>query len=132
MTTRRAACACGQLAVTCVGEPLRVSMCHCLDCQRRTGAPFGQQARFSAEAVTTEGEASIYERRGDEGGLGRMRFCPRCGTTVWWTLDVLPGMIAVAVGAFADPTFPRPMVSVYESRRHPWTRETDPADLEKW
>jgi len=28
----------------------------------------------------------------------------------------------VAVGAFADPTFPPPQSSVYDSRRHPWVQ----------
>jgi len=30
------------------------------------------------------------------------------------------GRVAVAVGAFADPAFPPPRASVYDSRRHPW------------
>jgi hypothetical protein len=38
MTIRRAACSCGQLHLTIEGEPSRISMCHCLECQRRTGA----------------------------------------------------------------------------------------------
>ena len=29
-------------------------------------------------------------------------------------------LIAVPIGAFADPSFPPPAVSVWESRRHPW------------
>jgi hypothetical protein len=29
-------------------------------------------------------------------------------------------MIAVAVGAFADPAFPKPSQSVYSERRHLW------------
>ena len=29
-------------------------------------------------------------------------------------------MVAVPVGAFADPTFPAPKFSVYEHRKHPW------------
>ena len=28
--------------------------------------------------------------------------------------------VSVAVGAFADPSFPPPHVSVYEERQHPW------------
>ena len=35
MEKRTATCRCGQLQVTCEGEPVRVSVCHCLDCQRR-------------------------------------------------------------------------------------------------
>jgi hypothetical protein len=37
MTTRHAARNCGQLRLTIEGQPSRISMCHCLECQRRTG-----------------------------------------------------------------------------------------------
>ncbi|MCZ6616567.1 MAG: aldehyde-activating protein, partial [Gammaproteobacteria bacterium] len=47
MTTRRAACSCGNLRLTARGDPIRVSVCHCHACQRRTGSVFGVQARFS-------------------------------------------------------------------------------------
>jgi hypothetical protein len=30
------------------------------------------------------------------------------------------GLIAVAVGAFADPAFPSPSQQVYQETRHPW------------
>jgi hypothetical protein len=120
MTKRRASCSCGQLSVVCEGEPVRVSMCHCFACQRRTGSAFGVQARFPREQVTAEGRASSYARTGDSGGRVTFRFCPDCGSTVFWELDALPGLLAVAVGAFADPTFPPPKVSVYEERRVAW------------
>ncbi len=49
MTARRAACSCGQLHLAIEGEPSRVSMCHCLECQRRTGGVISNQARFRRE-----------------------------------------------------------------------------------
>ncbi|TIW65491.1 MAG: aldehyde-activating protein, partial [Mesorhizobium sp.] len=52
MTSRIASCACGQLQIRCQREPDIVSLCHCLDCQRRTGSPFGVAAFF--DAATTE------------------------------------------------------------------------------
>src|SRR5262245_31682728 len=55
MTTRHAACNCGQLHLTIEGEPSRISMCHCLECQRRTGAVISNQARFRREQVTIDG-----------------------------------------------------------------------------
>ena len=55
MTTRHAACSCGQLHLTVEGEPLRISMCSCLACQRRTGAVISNQARFRREQVTRKG-----------------------------------------------------------------------------
>ena len=120
MTTRTASCSCGQLRLACEGEPVRVSMCHCLDCQKRTGSVFATQARFPREAVTMEGAAGHWSRAGDSGQSATFSFCPVCGSTVWWEAAGVPGFVTVAVGAFADPDFPPPRVSVYEERKHPW------------
>ena len=95
-------------------------MCHCLACQRRTGGVFSVQARWPADRVTLEGRVQEYPLVGDEGSTATFRFCPTCGATVYYTSDAMPGMIAVPVGAFADPTFPPPRVVVYTVRRHPW------------
>jgi hypothetical protein len=122
---RRASCSCGQLSTSCEGEPVRVSICHCLACQQRTGSAFGVQARFPADKVTHSGDAAEFVRVGDSGGTARFRFCPKCGSTVSWEIDKLPGFVAVAVGAFADPAFPVPKVAVYEARRHPWLPDLD-------
>jgi len=122
MTSRHAQCSCGQLAVTCTGEPIRISICHCVACQRRTGSPFGQQARWPEESVSIEGAATTYTRVGDSGGTLRFRFCPTCGSTVYYTIDDMPGVVAVPVGAFGDPSFPAPRVSVYEARKHGWVK----------
>ena len=125
MTTRRATCACGALAVTCTGAPVRVSVCHCLACQQRTGSAFGVQARFASGGVTIEGPSTSFERVGDSGGRITLRFCPTCGSTVSYALDGLPGFIVVPVGAFADPGFPPPTISIYEARQHRWALAAD-------
>ena len=117
---RHASCSCGQLTLACSGEPVRVSICHCHACQKRTGSPFGEQARFPLEQVTVEGRSTPYVRVGDSGDPATFYFCPICGATVYWQAKQLPAFIAVAVGAFADANFPAPQVSVYEERAHPW------------
>jgi len=68
-TTRHAACSCGQLHLTIEGEPARISMCHCLECQRRTGAVISNQARFRPEQVTIAGEATSWSRTAESGGV---------------------------------------------------------------
>jgi hypothetical protein len=125
---REAACSCGQLRVTVEGDPVRISMCHCLACQRRTGSAFGMQARWPAEQVRIEGRYTEYVRVSDDGGERPLNFCPDCGATVFWQID--PERIAVAIGAFADPTFPPPTISVWESRRHPWVAVPEGAERE--
>ena len=47
-------------------------------------------------------------------------FCPHCGSTVYYTIEGDAESMAIPVGAFADPSFPAPGVSVYEERMHAW------------
>ncbi|MEX0590771.1 MAG: GFA family protein [Xanthobacteraceae bacterium] len=107
MKTRVASCACGQLSVSCDGDPLTVSLCHCLACQRRTGSIYGIAAFFACSDVKVAGEASDYSRPSDSGQPVTFHFCPRCGSTVFWEPARNPDLVAVAVGAFGDPSFPR-------------------------
>ncbi|MET0384825.1 MAG: GFA family protein [Polyangiales bacterium] len=120
MTTHHAACSCGQLNLVAEGDPVRVSICHCLACQRRTGSSYGYQARFPPACVTVSGEAQRWTRAADSGNRIDQYFCPVCGATVYYILRDAPDIIAVPVGAFADPTFDSPCFSVYESRKHRW------------
>src|SRR5947208_2569034 len=118
MPTRDAACSCGQLALVAEGEPIRISMCHCLACQRRTGSAFGIQARVPRERVRIEGRCTEYVRISDSREARTFHLCPECGAAVYYRLSPLPDVIAVPIGAVADPAFPAPTISVYESRRH--------------
>lgn len=120
METRIASCSCGQMHLTCAGDPVRISICHCLECQKRTGSVFATQARFARDRVTIAGRTAQWTRLGDSGQSVTFHFCPVCGSTVYWEPGALPDFISVAVGMFADPGFPPPNVSVYEERRHPW------------
>jgi len=119
MPSRTASCTCGQLRVEVNGEPCGVGVCHCLACQRRTGSVFAALASFAAPFHVT-GTATEYVRTGDQGSRFRFRFCPVCGTTVFHTEEGNEESVSVAAGAFADPLFPAPTVSVYDCRRHPW------------
>lgn len=116
---RVASCTCGQLTIQVVGEPDGVGVCHCLACQRRTGSVFAALAAFSSP-YEVKGQASEYVRTGDQGARFIFRFCPVCGTNLFHTEEGVPGEVSVAVGAFAEPDFPAPAVSVYDCRRHAW------------
>ena len=128
MTYRTASCSCGQLQAHVTSAPIRVSVCHCIACQRRTGSVFGAQARFPLTSVTINGTCKEFVRVGDEGTRTSFRFCPECGSTVFYTAEGLAGSIAIPVGAFADPKFPAPTFSVYEERMHSWV--SMPPDIE--
>lgn len=122
MTSRTASCSCGQLRIEVTGEPRGVGVCHCLACQKRTGSVFAALVGFAAPYKVT-GQATEYLRVGDQGARFTFRFCPICGTSLFHTEEGYEqSFVAVAVGAFADPSFPPPQDSVYDCRRHPWVQ----------
>lgn len=129
MANRLASCSCGQLSAQVSGAPLRISMCHCLACQRRSGSPFATQARFRRADVQLAGTSHSHVLVGGEGSRCHFHFCPSCSATVYFYTEGTEHELAIPVGAFADPDFPAPQVSVYEQRMHSWVQP--PAGAER-
>jgi hypothetical protein len=128
---REATCHCGQLRLEVEGDPFVVGMCHCLACQRRTGSAFGMQAAFTPEQVQVLGLYRTYRRISDESDRKPhdFHFCPECGSNVFYTEPDEPDLVVVSVGSFADPSFPPPTESGYDTRRQPWLAR--PATIER-
>jgi hypothetical protein len=125
MSTHTASCRCGQLKVTVTGEPARVSVCHCLNCKKRSGSAFAVQARWPVERAQIEGESSTFVKAGDSGNPATFHFCPACGSDVYYTVEgKFDDLIAVPLGAFDDPYFVKPGFSVWEERKHDWVEIT--------
>lgn len=121
MTVRKASCRCGQLTAECSGEPVRVSVCHCLDCKKRSGSAFAVQARWPSEQVTIEGRSKSWVDVADSGNRITFHFCPECGSDVHYEISgKFDGLVAIPLGAFADPYFARPGFSVWEKRKLEW------------
>ena len=111
-----ARCSCGALTLTLPEPSKLVVACHCLDCQRRTGAPFGVGAFYPVDAVAIFGTPKEFTRVAASGGKVRTYFCPNCGSTIYWKADNLPSLIGIAVGALADPKYPAPSDRFLSSR----------------
>ena len=121
MTGRTASCRCGQLRATASGKPGRVSVCHCLNCKKRSGSAFAVQARWLAEQVAIEGRSSSWVMVADSGNPATYHFCPECGSDVYYeNKGKFEGLIAIPLGAFDDPYFVSPKFSVWEKRKHDW------------
>lgn len=123
MISRIARCHCGQLELRCDGDPKKVSMCHCLECQRRTGSAFSIAVFYERGEILVENGVSntyTYERESASGFPVKFHFCGRCGSNVYWEPTRLPELIGVALGSFADPGFPCPEQSVWTKDKHTW------------
>lgn len=100
-------CVCGAVRYICTGRPDRVTICHCLWCQRRTGTAFGTEVVFQEENVIFSGlTPTAYRHRSDESGRWlEIYFCPCCGSNFGSTSKRFPGVRAVPAGTFNDPSF---------------------------
>ena len=116
----RASCRCGALTAVATGTPARISVCHCLDCQKRSGSAFSAQVRFISDDVTITGPFNSWRTTGDSGRWAEFSFCPTCGAQVFYRIEYFPDMTAIPLGAFDDPFAFTPTFSVWESRKHDW------------
>ncbi len=117
----QASCQCGALTAEIADGPEPVVvMCHCIDCQRRSGSQFGSIAYYPADAVAIAGTAREFTRTTDAGNTFTGGFCPECGSTVYARASRMPDITGITVGTIADPAFPAPLRSVYEQSRHRW------------
>jgi hypothetical protein len=101
-------CLCGDVRIVATGRPLRVGLCHCLDCRKHHGALFNASAMFPADVVTIEGETRDYRGR---------HFCPRCGSSVFARSG---DEIEVQLGALDAPDQLKPSYELWTIRRESW------------
>ena len=120
-------CVCGAVRFTATGEPLRVTICHCTWCQRRTGTAFGTEVVFGSGQVSFTGDAAErYRHRSDESGRWLdVAFCRTCGTNLGFTLELAPGLRTLPAGAFDDPSWINPeqvnFKHIYLRSRRSWS-----------
>lgn len=124
MITHKATCQCGSLAAIFEGDPDFVIVCNCKACQKRTGAPFGTGAYFRKPRMSVSGKTASWGRAADSGRAIENFFCPTCGTTLYWTLEMRPDHVGVAFGAF-DTKLPDPVRVIWTEEQHPWARFPD-------
>lgn len=125
MNSRTASCRCGQLRATVTGEPVRVSVCHCLNCKKRSGSAFAVQARWPRAQVRIEGASKSFVKVADSGNRATFHFCPECGSDVYYEIDgkvddTFNDLVAIPLGAFDNPFLGSPDYSVFEGRKHDW------------
>ncbi|PJI92016.1 hypothetical protein BC777_0858 [Yoonia maricola] len=108
MTKHIGGCLCGAIRFVARGKPLRVGICHCMDCRKHHGAVFFAAAIFQRDAVTITGKTRHYDGR---------HFCPKCGASVFAESGV---EIELHLGAFDAPNQFVPTYEIWTERREDW------------
>jgi hypothetical protein len=109
-------CQCGAVRYETTENPVRVIACHCKTCKQRTGAPYGVGVYLAEENVEfNEGKLETFEFFSSESGRWlRNQFCPVCGASVCWTLELRPGLVGIAGGTYDNPDW-------FKIQAHIWT-----------
>ncbi len=124
MTNHRATCQCGSLVVEAAADPDFVIVCNCRACQKRSGSPFGTGCYFKKTDLAISGEAKGWKRTAETGRKLENFFCPTCGTSVYWTLEMRPEHMGVAFGLFEGP-LPEPARAIWTEAKHDWVAFPD-------
>lgn len=101
-------CLCGAVRIVAVGAPLRVGVCHCLDCRKHHGAVFHASAIYPAGAVEVMGEVGEWRGR---------CFCPTCGSSVFGRSG---DEVEVNLGALDEVGVFVPTYELWTVRREGW------------
>ena len=106
---RYGGCSCGAIRFELKGEPLKVGVCHCMECRKATGAIYVTYADWPRSAFKVSGEAREYRGRS---------FCPTCGSRVFHLSE---GQVEIMVGALDDaPSDLTPTREGWIKRREIW------------
>ena len=92
------------------------------------GSVVGLGAYFPKDGVQpVSGTFNTFVRPADSGAKLSFYFCPTCGFSIFWEGGYSRSDVrGVAVGCFADPSFPPPQIAIYTENQHSWV--TLPAD----
>ena len=90
-------CLCGGIRYEVDGPLAPVQLCHCGQCRKAQGGPFGANIPVASAAFRlVHGEASLREFRASPGK--RRVFCATCGSPLFSQRDAAPGVLRLRAG----------------------------------
>jgi hypothetical protein len=107
MNIHEGGCLCGAIRYQTLGEPIRVTICHCRFCQRATGGPYMVEPIFQLKDVSiTRGTPSTYSHRSEGSAkLLHIHSCAICSTKLYVTFERFLDTCGIYSGTFDDPTW---------------------------
>ena len=123
-------CHCGAVRYDMPAETIHKAICHCGDCRRHSGAPMVAWGLVARDRIRIEGETREYA----SSEHGRRHFCPNCGTSLFYTSDVVfPGQIDVQIATLDDPASIEPDAQIQLAERIAWVdRLADMARFDRY
>jgi hypothetical protein len=117
-------CVCGAVRFEVEGDPKTTAVCHCKFCQKRTGSTNAFLIYYNQSSVKfLEGELKTYRHVSDVSGRWiDIQSCMKCGSSISWTLELVPSWRGFEGGSFDDN-------SVFTRNVHMWTNSSHPSEI---
>ncbi len=122
MTKIEGGCLCGHIRYTSDVEPLMTVICHCKNCQKQSGSSYSTNIAIPKDALTIEGELTLYVDTGDTGNAVNRYFCRNCGSPIISEADVLDTLTILKAGTLDDSSWVMPTMEIYCDSAQEWTK----------
>jgi hypothetical protein len=127
----RGGCLCGAVRYSYDAAPLALNACHCVDCQKLTGAThlamiMGESRAFKHES----GEVDRWRKSADSGRQVDIVRCKICGVRMWHEPQAAPEYVFIAAGTLDDQSWFVPTSHIWVSRAAP--SATIPEGVPTW
>jgi hypothetical protein len=118
-------CQCGSVNYVVTAEPMRVSACHCKECQRQSGSAFAMSMLLKKDSLTVTGRTKQFTRIADSGNEVTGVFCPECGVRIYHALQSAPDVLALKPGTLDETSWLRPNSFIWMKSAQGWVPVPD-------
>jgi hypothetical protein len=117
-------CQCGAISYEAQIDPARVTVCHCLDCQKFSGAPFRASVPATAENLTIlRGSPTVYVKTADSGNRRAQGFCGNCGSSLYSADAEDTKVYMLRLGVIAERDTLPPQRQIWCESALSWSRD---------
>lgn len=117
------ACHCGGIRFSARVDPGKVMICHCIDCQVLTGAPFRVVVPAPMASFVLHGEPKKYIREAESGAKRVQAFCPECGAPVFAMALEHATQVSLRVGLLRQRAQLLPSLQIWQRSALPWVND---------
>jgi hypothetical protein len=115
-------CLCGAIRYTIDAPVTELRACHCLSCQKASGAGGSVNAPVPSSAFRiTQGTPRRFEVKADSGRILYRFFCGDCGSPIYSQRQAAPETVVVRAGTFDDPPPMKITTHIWTRRARPWS-----------
>lgn len=136
----RGGCLCGEISYEVTARLDRCYVCHCTDCQKRSGSAFAINVPAAASSLEVKGEPIALGQRRREGPPATVYFCASCLTRLYTFNPAYTGFVMLRGGSLDQAFALDPSAHLWIKSKQAWVvipdgviaLPTQPADAAGW